>query len=420
MPLWTDPITADTDWSAQAFISMFWNAVNEKKLAIDPSSPLFQVPAVGADVQYGGTVAPVSTTDKFSVWVLQNWLESNVSGFLATRKQDGSAVDPDALQGTTPAFGPGGPIPPARQIGLMPWTWQVGYANTQSLVSLPDKILGGHTWTRKYPREHLNAAAVAYTDGSAFANGHRSRRQSDGLVYDRTAGAWVLSPNPLDDAEDILTAYGKQAPGDLIGPWLFNELRDVIKALVWMDPFSWWTYGNHGEFNYRDGNGGPSAGPWANVKADAETDFNAALSLQSLPNTPPTAMSFGQRTTGSPPFTAGIVRAYQYADLALGSVRPFTGRLMVWAIPNIPGTSGIITFDSNGDFDGSYGPNKWLLYSDTNTTGGNHTFTLGNTALPVPNWGAEPAAGTQFRQGYELGGPFGMWRFDVPGGFVYY
>lgn len=48
-------------------------------------------------------------------------------------------------------------------------------------------------------------------------------------IVKREAGAWV--PAPGRGHPDLKTEYGLALPGDTIGPWLWNELRDVLNLM---------------------------------------------------------------------------------------------------------------------------------------------------------------------------------------------
>jgi len=71
--------SAFNDWNAVARIKEPWEAVKERNIALGTSGPY--IPAAGADVQYGGTAAPASTTGDFSFRWLQGWVEANLGSF---------------------------------------------------------------------------------------------------------------------------------------------------------------------------------------------------------------------------------------------------------------------------------------------------------------------------------------------------
>lgn len=52
-----------------------------------------------------------------------------------------------------------------------------------------------------------------------------------GKVMEYTSGAWRVSADQVTPP-DVLTLHGLMQPGDLIGPWIFNELRDAINQLT--------------------------------------------------------------------------------------------------------------------------------------------------------------------------------------------
>lgn len=79
----------------------------------------------------------------------------------------------------------------------------------------------------------VTPVGTTYADGSSYADGHRARRQEDGKAYDRVSGVWVVvADNPLNTLPDLVTAYGVMQSNDVIGPWIFNEIRDCFNKLT--------------------------------------------------------------------------------------------------------------------------------------------------------------------------------------------
>jgi hypothetical protein len=141
---WTGlPATQSTDWSSISFCSQFWAAVRERKMAIGESTADWDLPAAGADVQDMGTAEPTGVTDEFSVWVLQDWIETNCTAFVATLDASSNPI--------TTATYDGGTADPEM------WTWQRAV----------DRVLGGNGWTR---RTEIGTSWGKVTAGDYFAS----------------------------------------------------------------------------------------------------------------------------------------------------------------------------------------------------------------------------------------------------------
>ena len=219
---WDDPITNATDWSAVSFVSMFWAALNERRLAVGLAA--YPLPAVGADVQIRTANVPTSPTGDFSIYVLQNGLKTLVDWhqFLDTAGREN-------LDGVFPV---------SRQS-----YWEDYIHNGFPLLSwtkcLQNAGINNPYFTRKYPKEFLNLSSSTYNDApvnTPAVSGDKARCLADGRVHQRVGGTWIETPGSYPDA---VTTYGNYNVGDYIGPWIWNELRAVLKQLTYTDPARW-------------------------------------------------------------------------------------------------------------------------------------------------------------------------------------
>lgn len=208
---WNDTFDASTDWAALSFVRMFWDAAAERAAAalVTFPTPIGSVaglarPALGDDVQ------------RRAFWAhLQEFVETNYYVF------------------ANQSYDPGDPIPTATTGTVTSDSLDLSAARWATLAAFRSAAaLDAAGFSRKYPREFSDAASTTYADGSAFADGHRARRRDNGFTYDRVAGAWVLTSNPVGDDPDVVTAHGLMQPGDIIGPWIFNELRDCLNLML--------------------------------------------------------------------------------------------------------------------------------------------------------------------------------------------
>jgi hypothetical protein len=130
---------------------------------------------------------------------------------------------------------------------------------------------GNYRPTRRYPREHADGAATAYTDGASFANGDKSRNLATGVIQLRSAGAWV---DTADLVADVVTtnAYTdaiSAVKGDILGPWLLNEARDAMKLT---------TSGSYVHFGYANFASGVRSDPGIKVTNVGGTSLDVEVS----------------------------------------------------------------------------------------------------------------------------------------------
>jgi hypothetical protein len=88
-------------------------------------------------------------------------------------------------------------------------------------------------YTSKYPRTIATLSAPGSKDQVAWCTELTSAADNRGVVkHDGTA--WqLLGQQTTDPYPDLLTTQRPSAHGDIIGPWVLNDLRDAINRLVW-------------------------------------------------------------------------------------------------------------------------------------------------------------------------------------------
>lgn len=315
---WNDTFDNSTDWSAQAFQHMFWNAACERSEAPGTLSPITVRPAVGADVSYGGTASPASSTGSFSARRLQDWVQINYNRF---SKAPIPAPSGDEMAGS-----------------------------------------GGGSWANL--SEFMAAASIP---GFAPNNFWTRKHRSGGSVVSTT---------------------GPQQPGDFIGPWIWNELRNAFNLMFFSGAVPAVTsivgYSVSGKNGQTDGSADST--DLADVKAVAEANFNAS---------PVTGSSSGfvwsraliQQNSGPPVTYNGVLNAAitNHTFTSLPSV-PVVWRVYVYAKGSSPGAG----FDDNGVGLVS----GWQLWREESMAAGaasSGPHQLGT--LAVPNWPASAGEG---------------------------
>lgn len=213
-----------TAWASVAFLQTYLTAINERWRAAHDSGSDFDsylTPNTGYVASKVSALGPDDADGPYSVRWLQASVEAlftgslSFDGWAAYRRWNGAAyvtaTNGDGLAAKLPV-------------------WAFNATPSATASSVRGAVLNAAGWTRKYPREFAGPTATAYNDGSAFADGHKARFVDDGRVYARTAGAWVAAAATA--APDAVTAYGSHAVGDYVGPWVWNELRDVLNLMV--------------------------------------------------------------------------------------------------------------------------------------------------------------------------------------------
>ncbi len=212
MPSWLGVFDSSTDWSAQAFIDMFNQAVWERQRATQN-----RLSAGGPSYTY----SPINVGDDVQLATLFSGWQSTISS-IASRNANGGGwlkVAPSALA-----------LTPYSTIGSQTWN---GLSDVMTSLGY-----SAGTWTRKRPREISNTSSTSDTQGNARATNQVALNLADGLIYKFNGSAWVATiADPIDllsstsAAPNAVSAGGTMQAGDYIGPWIFTELRDVIHAL---------------------------------------------------------------------------------------------------------------------------------------------------------------------------------------------
>lgn len=203
-------------------------------------------------------------------------------------------------------------------------------------------------------------------------------------------------------------APGVLTIGDIIGPWLFEDLQKVLNALIWMS-LSEDVYEEDG---YNSGTG--AGATWAAAKAAAEVMWNSGTGAGV--GSTAEARSHGSEWAGT--YTAMMQRAIQKAhapDITTAMVRR-----VAWYI-GVAKYDGYV-WDANGDAVLEDQLSNWLTEDYAVGVEARTTSSVG-TSMTMPVWCAEPGVDSNAGRGYVNGGPIGgvtnVISWDVPGGFQY-
>ena len=156
--------------------------------------------------------------------------------------------------------------------------------NTLDQYSFADNVIYGYTsdpddndrvyvfddmsvdgWTRKHPR-YIDATDDGGNDGErAYLNlGTDADPSSAKTVYeyDGDSSTWLVSDDQLT-APDTVTETGRIEVGDYIGPWIFNEIREMLRLMKYV-------------IEGRTDLNNPAGGRWIDYESNEHTGFHAA------------------------------------------------------------------------------------------------------------------------------------------------
>jgi hypothetical protein len=226
---WTMTIDQSTDWSHKDFVDMFVQKIALRWAVLRDVGTMPASVAAGDDVQ--------SANDGHWPAVGPTWPTTSPVEWSWRRMQKAVAIDlapsyysPDAL-----TF-------PVDTGGAEPFTYlSTTYTYDIASIAVDANLNGTHNdhFRRKKPRQISSTAATADTDANTVADGMVAELATNGLKYKRISGAWVRDESlPFDTLDSAnpggggsYCAPGYMAPGDYLGPWIFNELRAAINLL---------------------------------------------------------------------------------------------------------------------------------------------------------------------------------------------
>lgn len=369
---WNVTTWQNADWSATANYKQFWEAFYERRLLVSgvPAGP---VPADGADCQYGGTVPPVSSTDRFSLGVVQAWVISQVDTGLGLTipwiQTHTAAGDPIDYNGGTLA-------------SVERWDAESFF---KSMGCWKDSTHWGFRRATVMPADWTDASDPAWQWDCQYAPGYTPK-------------------------------FGLMQPGDIMGPWVFQDLQNALNRLKWLwGEFTWDAQGENNELN---GFGDDAGWNWDSAKAAAEAAAGVSNN-DMLPN----RYTRGYEEPMSGDLEASITSRYSYPLLAGGDYNyPLPCIVECCIVGGESETANPpFVFDDNGD--NIY--NGFVSIAASVPVAAETALDVYGDAFgstDIPNWCADPnGTGTQeSSQGWGIVSTTAVARFDVAGGFTFY
>ncbi|MEN6532724.1 MAG: hypothetical protein ABFD89_03625 [Bryobacteraceae bacterium] len=300
MPGWNDTFSAADDWTAVAFLEMFWNAYIERIKILTANyrnvEPFGPPPYFGTDTGYPSlnrahptavAAGDLAATTSYTIAYTDPLTVPSSYHFTIALLQKMAALQL-AFQN------------PSGDAGyVLAWAKDTSDTDYPALMTWADMVIAtgmnSSGFTRKFPKEFATAGQTEYGMGHdingddiapvAVANGDKARCLFDsvapafraGEVYKRVAGEWVIIEPEDESAEpDTLESNGFILPGDYIGAWIWTEIRDCFNHLRWTtDPG---TYDEYGQL---------ATTSWTIWKEGALYDGMVSHELQEFSSTPP-------------------------------------------------------------------------------------------------------------------------------------
>ncbi len=243
-----------------------------------------------------------------------------------------------------------------------------------------------------------------YYDGEASINKYASFNAFMTAALGAGRTDWRRYTTHPDEAGSDLG--GKMQTGDIIGPWIFEDIQKAFNALIWTGGSETWD--RNGEQNAKAANK-IDRPTWADAKSDAETEYNADSRTASTPR----ATSYGHQFVDFG-FGAILDRAYMY--LSPSGQPTFCRRAAEFYVK----ATKWVVWDASGD---DVLEDLWSLFDEQDPSPDAASFlsaAAGDTGFSVPNWVPEPALGeTLYRGWLTSSNGYMILRWEITDGFEY-
>lgn len=226
-----------------------------------------------------------------------------------------------------------------------------------------------------------------YSDMDGLPYWQADYPSNDHFIFDAMAAGQVSWRRQV--VEGTFATEGSLEAGDIIGPWLFDDLQRALQLLLWIS--SW---GNWGDQTNREHVGySTDSSDWTTARDSAVTGFTTG---------PLTGRTFGicaytqLISAGLGSFAAEMRRAY--GTLTAESLPTLACAVDIY-FPTLPGN---YTFNNNGDMvqmaETGIGKLQKAHYAYNGS--GSIALNVGDSSFAQPTWCAEPAVGESSGEGY--------------------
>lgn len=280
---WNDIHTQATDWSNISFQQMFRDAISERFQAGGRADPYPTALAAGHDV--------------------------SVAAYIADMQSKALSAPGDWARKLAPRY----------EGTVVGYAIKLTFDQLKIDAGLGVTALGVRHYQRKRPRTITDLLDTFDTNNNTSVAGHKAWIGAELAEFNGTA--WVLidartnQPDTLDSHGALgsrINPPGECQAGDYIGPWIWNEMRNVLNQVVWTLPSTTWTVKTrHGDtLSPTEADGGmPGINGGADVIASAASYYNAGTGNTEQPTPDPytgDALGFLVTTFGDTARTYGL------------------------------------------------------------------------------------------------------------------
>ncbi len=236
---------------------------------------------------------------------------------------------------------------------------------------------------------------------------------------------WRRYTTHPDDAGSDLG--GQMQAGDIIGPWVFEDLQKVLNVLIWTLSHCQYIYGAAGGQKFGEG-GDDYTEDWEVAKSNAEADWS---DWGPGPYLFPIAATAGHNDWGwwGRDYTAQGRRRKMKLKLS-SAIGTGISRDIDWHVYSIAASYPAIgwsfqteTFDANGEVDVYSNAlaqdtwQRWRTESPAADVAKPEPTDYLASNLNFPNWCDEPGDDQAEARGFQISGCWTCVRWDVSGGF---
>ena len=215
--------------------------------------------------------------------------------------------------------------------------------------------------------------------------------------------------HPDDEGEDL---GGKIQPGDIIGPWLFEDLQKVLNVLVWTSPAHVWTANSADNHGYGEGDDWPGRQGWWYAVNEA----NGAWAESEAEGVAPEAVTAGKLESASF-YYAKLTRTIARGKLA--SLWTGVSRAVEWYIKTDKTAGGWSTWHTQGDTGILQG--KYSLWLTDDPAPEDETIlssvSIGSELAKPAYWKSAPVGVNWEEHGWVTYAQAVVIRWDVENGF---
>lgn len=211
-------------------------------------------------------------------------------------------------------------------------------------------------------------------------------------------------------ADGVNFDVGTVQVGDVIGPWIFNDLEKALNCLTWtpVNSFSWSVTDSNSA-----GNGAASQGGWGTAYGNLITNYPNGAAATGILSSPGTYYYGWEDAVSAAPDVIDILESHRYSGTASGSIVNYLNP-SIEVYLQFSDVGGV--YDNQGD-SLPYSGTDYHYIEAISQNGGSPITSSYNTNTGIPS---NPACAEPGICGWYIYDIQGVAMYDVAGGFTYY